>query len=206
MTVPMDERGLTEQDLEVPVIDLGGLDGSGDAAPARRVVAEIGAACRDWGFFQVIGHGIADPVVARMQTAMRQFFALPRAAKRAVLRTRDNPRGYYDRELTKNTRDQKEVFDFGFRPDPGKPDDDPVNHTVDGHNQWPVGVADFRAAMDAYFDACARLGLRLSEAICLSLDLPAATLHPMLVPAHTSFVRLNLYPREDPAGRRRGPR
>lgn len=27
-------------------------------------------------------------------------------------RTKENPRGYYDRELTKNARDLKEVFDY----------------------------------------------------------------------------------------------
>src|SRR6185295_11019379 len=36
--------------LAVPVIDLG--------APHARVVAEIAQACAQWGFFQVVGHGV----------------------------------------------------------------------------------------------------------------------------------------------------
>src|SRR5262245_63647227 len=44
------------------------------------------------------------------------FFAEPRDVKRAIERSEDNSWGYYDRELTKNTLDWKEVFDFGAEP------------------------------------------------------------------------------------------
>ena len=43
----------------------------------------------------------------------REFFALgDRSQKESVLRTRHNPWGYYNNELTKNQRDKKEVFDY----------------------------------------------------------------------------------------------
>jgi isopenicillin N synthase-like dioxygenase len=91
----------------VPVIDI--------SAPRESVVQEIAAACRDWGFFQVCGHGVPQSVMIGTLTAARAFFALPRESKRAYLRSVDNPWGYYDRELTKNARDKKEVFDIGPR-------------------------------------------------------------------------------------------
>ena len=43
----------------------------------------------------------------------QEFFAQPREVKRQILRTAENPWGYFDEELTKNTRDWKEVFDYG---------------------------------------------------------------------------------------------
>lgn len=180
---------------EVPIIDVGSLVHGG---PLDNVVGAIGAACRELGFFHIINHGIEWSLVGRVQMAQREFFASPRSVKRAVLRSKDNARGYYDRELTKNSRDKKEVFDFGFKPAPELADDDPANWTVDGYNQWPASLPGFKQTMEAYFEACQKLALTLTGGICLSLDLENDRLHPYLVDIHTSFVRLNYYPKQDP--------
>lgn len=179
---------------EIPTIDLESFPGS----RAEAVIARVAAACRDYGFFQVVNHGIPDALIWRAWEETRAFFALPREEKLAIARTAENPRGYYDRELTKNVRDLKEVFDFGYLPHPDRPDEDPANRTaVDGSNQWPAGLPDFRATMLGYFEQCEALGTRIFEAFCLGLDLPPDTLAPYFE-WHTSFVRLNYYPLDDP--------
>jgi isopenicillin N synthase-like dioxygenase len=73
----------------------------------------IDFACREWGFFQVVGHGIDERILAALRREMRSFFYLPLSAKRAVVRTAENPWGFYDRELTKHTRDWKQIYDYG---------------------------------------------------------------------------------------------
>lgn len=55
-------------------------------------------------------------------------------------RTATNARGWYDDELTKQTRDWKEGFDVGHVPHPGLPPDHPSNIVVEGFNQWPGEV------------------------------------------------------------------
>lgn len=182
----------------VPVIDIGPLVRDNGQHELDQIVEEIGAACREWGFFQILDHGIPSSQIKDVRKAYQQFFALPRSTKHEVLRSKSNPRGYYDRELTKNTRDLKEVFDFGFKPEPDLPDDDPANCTLDGYNQWPSSMPEFKQTMEEYLQACEQLGLKLTEGICLSLGLARNRLHPYLVGSHTSFVRLNHYPREDP--------
>ncbi len=87
---------------EIPCIDL-------DRPTATE---QIGDAAEAFGFFQVLNHGIPEALVARVWSQTRDFFALPRQTKLDISRTQKNPRGYYDRELTKNARDLKEVFDF----------------------------------------------------------------------------------------------
>lgn len=52
-------------------------------------------------------------------------------------RTETNARGWYDDELTKQTRDWKEGFDVGHVPEPDKPPEHPSNVVVEGYNQWP---------------------------------------------------------------------
>ena len=168
----------------IPIIDLSSLDDAAlDGTAAVHAIESIAAAARDWGFFQVTGHGVSTDLVDRVWTQTHAFFGLPMAAKRALARTRENPRGYYDRELTKNRRDLKEVFDFA---------------AVDGVNRWPEALPYFRETMLEYFAVCERLGLRLLGALCRGLGLDEDTLTTHFSPVHTGFARLNYYPLDDP--------
>ena len=185
---PVAEKGA----IGVPVIDIGDLrDGKRNASlPSVRAIAD---ACCEWGFFQVINHGIADDIVDDMWAQTRSFFGWPQAEKEALMRTRENPWGYYNNELTKNQRDKKEVFDFTVD---GR---DPV---YEAENRWPRGRVDFRHAMRRYRDACADLSLTLLEAMCSGLGLEPQFLNEHFSPSHTGFIRLNYYPVRDPlAGR-----
>ena len=131
----------------VPMIDIAPLVGG--SAQSHSTVAQIGAACREWGFFQIIGHDVPVDLISRVWCETTRFFAHPADVKQAVSRTKDNARGWFNRELTKNTRDMKEVFDFGYMSHPELPDHDPANWTRDGFNQWPDArlCPDFRPTM-----------------------------------------------------------
>jgi isopenicillin N synthase-like dioxygenase len=159
----------------LPVIDISRL-----ASQATR--REIDAACRDWGFFQATGHGIDEQTIAALKREMRAFFAQPLAAKRAIVRSAQNPWGFYDQELTRRTRDWKQIYDYG-PPDGGalRP-------------QWPRALPGFRAAVEAFYAACDTVALELLHVIALNLGMPAAALDGSFRPAHTSFMRLNYYP------------
>ncbi|MGB0113232.1 MAG: 2-oxoglutarate and iron-dependent oxygenase domain-containing protein, partial [Ilumatobacteraceae bacterium] len=62
----------------VPVIDFAGFVG-GDAGERARLGRQIDRACREVGFFTVVGHGIADGVVDAAHHAALDFFDLPLA-------------------------------------------------------------------------------------------------------------------------------
>lgn len=145
-------------------------------------LAALDDACRHWGFFQVTGHGIDPAVFEELLFEARRFFALPSAAKRALSRTADNPWGYFDRELTKNTRDWKQIYDVG--PGNGRSE----------RPQWPPQRAAFRAAVMAYYRACEQLGLTLLAALSRNLGMPEQHLAQHFQPRHSSFLRLNYYP------------
>ena len=90
---------------DVPVIGIRSLRQEPDSDDAVGAVNAIADACRTHGFFQVIGHQVPAPLIRRVWDVTGEFFDLPRERKSAVSRSKDNPRGYYDRELTKNRRD-----------------------------------------------------------------------------------------------------
>lgn len=98
--------------MAIPIVDLEPFKKADNPGARENLIREIGHACSAWGAFQIVNHGIAKSLLRRAEKAQRDFFALPRSEKRAISRTRNNVMGYYDRELTKNTRDKKEVFDF----------------------------------------------------------------------------------------------
>jgi isopenicillin N synthase-like dioxygenase len=184
---------MTSHPASVPVVDFAPLRSPADAAAQQQSLDGLARACREWGAFQLVGHGIPRELTQRFAREMRRFFSMPREAKDALRRGPDNAFGYNDRELTKNREDWKEVFDFGFVPHPELPDSHPDNRTEDGRNLWPEDLPGFEATMKAYFSACSVLSLELLEALCRSLALPRKTLHPYFEGVHTSFLRLNHY-------------
>jgi isopenicillin N synthase-like dioxygenase len=167
-------QGMSVEDI--PVIDI-----ANPQAPAT--VRAIGTACRDWGFFQAVGHGVEPGLIASVQRQMRAFFAQPLAAKQAIERSAQNPWGFYDRELTRHTPDWKQIYDVG--PASG----DAIVP------QWPASLPSFKPAIQAYYDACSAVSMRILKAISLSLGMPADALDHCFQPEHTSFLRLNYYPK-----------
>lgn len=166
-------------DDSIPVIDISDLESSSTRAAIDR-------ACADWGFFQVTGHGMPQSVIDEMFTMARAFFAQPAADKRRLLRDADNPWGFFDKELTKNRQDWKEIYDYG--PDAG-----------DGRGpRWPVGPLRprFERAVCDCYDSSTELALRLLAVIAANLGVDAEVLaRGFERGAHTSFLRLNFYPR-----------
>jgi isopenicillin N synthase-like dioxygenase len=136
---------------QIPLIDLSPLNPTCPPHPTTfdSLVAQIHAACRDWGFFQVINHGISPHLLHTIQSEAANFFSLPMQEKTKVRRDFDNPLGYYDTELTKNVRDWKEVFDFACRgtmrlPSIFELDSDEIRTVT---NQWPQNPPGLRSLL-----------------------------------------------------------
>ena len=174
---------------QLPVIDVSTVVSDAEAPEAKEAVHAIAQACREWGFFQVINHGVSQSLIDAVWQKTRHFFDQPTPVKEAVMRTRENPWGYYNNELTKNQRDKKEVFDYttGGR-----------DSIYASENRWPSADPRFRLTMCTYRDAVTGLGLALLRGFCVGLDLPAEFMQADFGDDHTGFVRLNYYPVHDP--------
>jgi isopenicillin N synthase-like dioxygenase len=166
---------------DIPIIDIETLE---DPDTLRA----LDGACRDWGFFQVINHGIDPAILSTLREKSLAFFSMPQDAKQTIARTPENPWGYFDQELTKNTPDWKEIFDYG----PAKASDDPAEPLL--VPQWPRFVPGFKAAVLAYYQACETVAFELLGAIARNLGAQPDALSRAFRPRHTSFIRLNYYP------------
>jgi isopenicillin N synthase-like dioxygenase len=161
----------------VPIIDIAELD-------SPESLQAIDRACRDWGFFQVTGHGIEPALLRNIFDVSREFFSRPVEEKRRIQRDAENYWGYYDKELTKNRQDWKEIYDFG---------------PADSQRlkpRWPTGHLRlrFEPVIRAYYANCRSLALRLLSVLARNLDVSAGKLSQCFDAADTSFLRLNYYP------------
>ena len=156
--------------LEVPVIDL--------ADPLSAVA--IKRACREWGFFQIVGHDIGPELRESVQHAAREFFAQSGSQKNLIRRSAENPWGFYDSELTKNVQDWKEIIDIG-------------RSQGTEIAQWPSEPKQFREVMERFTNAARNLAWQITKIILESLgDTTCRELQGFS--EDTSFLRLNYYP------------
>jgi isopenicillin N synthase-like dioxygenase len=185
----------------LPTIDLSGW-GDGERALSD-AAGQIGAACRDVGFFYVVNHGVSRDLMNETFAQSQRFFALPVAQKQVIaIEKIGGNRGYSGllHEALDPARgpDMKEAFNVGLdlaRDDPellaGKP--------FRALNAWP-DLPGFRETLLAYYDACAALGAGLHRAFAHDLgiatdyfagkfDRSMATLRLLRYPATSSGVK-----------------
>ena len=162
----------TNHHLGIPVIDVNPLVVGTEAR--RDVAAKMGQACREWGFFYVVGHGVDEYLQRRLEELSRDFFAQDLGAKLQISMSRGGRawRGYFPiaGELTSGKPDLKEGIYFGAELEP----DHPLvkaGTPMHGPNLFPPDMLQFREIVLDYMTAMTRLGHCLMAGIALSLGL-----------------------------------
>src|SRR6266581_4997131 len=158
--------------LQIPVIDVSALvSGKEDR---HEVAGRIGQACRDWGFFYIVGHGVDEHLQRRLEEVSRQFFAQDLQTKLAIKMSLGGRawRGYFPvgGELTSGKPDLKEGIYFGAELEA----DHPLvkaGTPMHGPNLFPPDMPQFREIVLDYMTAMTRLGHSLMAGIALSLGL-----------------------------------
>lgn len=134
------------------------------------LVAELGAAYREYGFCCVREHGIPAALIEEAYAAFRQFFALPDAIKQRYAAGPGGTRGYtpFKVETAKGAGlpDLKEFWHIGRE----LPADSPYA-AIMAANRWPSEIPGFRAAGLALYEALDALGRRVLAALALNLGL-----------------------------------
>jgi isopenicillin N synthase-like dioxygenase len=158
----------------IPKIDIEPLRTEG--ADATEVASAIRRACRESGFFYVVGHGIDDEVGDGVDRLARRFFSRPLEEKLAIRMALGGRawRGFFPLgdELTSGKPDRKEGIYFGAELD----DDHPevrAGTPLHGRNLFPDSVPELRSAVLRYIEEMTRLGHVIMRGIALSLGLEA---------------------------------
>jgi isopenicillin N synthase-like dioxygenase len=186
----------------IPAIDLQGWRGG--AAGRMRVARDMNRACSEFGFFELVGHGMPDRVIESMRAATAHFFALPDADKRRLVPPHaDVNRGYapmasealsHSLGVEAAARDLFEAFNIG----PDQVPNDPYYALAPYHffapNLWPERMPELRAALTAYFREAVTVALTLTDIFAAALQLPDAWFR-RFVDRSTLTMRVNHYQR-----------
>jgi isopenicillin N synthase-like dioxygenase len=176
----------------VPLIDLGD----------REVVSQVDAACREFGFLVLAGHGVDSSLTNSAWCIARSFFDLPAADRATVaMPYAGYPYGYSPMAAETlaaslgngGPPDRKSSFGIGPVDPPLHTFTDPDEASAWSPNQWPTALPELRPVWEAYYRALAELSARLLAILAESLQLPRTYFAPM-IERHTSAMRALDYP------------
>lgn len=147
-----------QANLELPIINFSDLQG-----PNRSdVLKSLSKACEDYGFFQVINHGIPDKIQHELEVVVKAFFELPFEERQKYMSTDMRASVRYGTSFNQN---KDGVFcwrDFLKLMCHPLPQNLPL---------WPSSPSDFRRAMVAYSKQTKVMFQILMSAILESLGL-----------------------------------
>jgi len=179
----------------VPRVDITSLVTGPDADTA--VAAAIDAACRDTGFFSIVGHGVDPALRTRLDTLAREFFALDETEKAEIAMAHGGRawRGWFPvgGELTSGIPDRKEGIYFGAELGA----DDPrvrAGVPLHGPNLFPRRPAALRTVVLAYLDTMTQLAHAVMRGVALALGLSPDWFARELTADPTILFRIFSYP------------
>jgi isopenicillin N synthase-like dioxygenase len=160
--------------MSLPIVSIRPLierDGDLDA-----VARAIDKACREFGFFYVVDHGVSLDLIVSLERVSRQFFALSQREKDLISMDKGGRawRGYFrvGMELTSGLPDQKEGLYFGQQIE----SDHPLVQSqtpLHGPNLFPSIPHELRETVLEYISHLTRLGHCLMRGIALALGVDA---------------------------------
>jgi isopenicillin N synthase-like dioxygenase len=188
----------------VPVIDIAPYLG-GTPEGKRRVAAELDRACREVGFYIIVGHGVDARLIEQIEIVSREFFELPLDEKMKVhIGNTSGAVGYAavgDIALA-YTRGQVAPPDLNESFQIAK-----VDVTTDRYfqseaarglipsNRWPERPAALKAVYTKYYLRMAALAADLMRLSALALGLPE-TYFDDKIDRHISRLNVRLYPEQ----------
>lgn len=156
----------------VPIIDIAAaIDGSGIGAVAQ----EVDAACRDVGFFQIVGHGIDLELLDALYAGGDELWALPEAEKEPMRSPVDHPfHGWRPlRDSAGHALQERWQINRFDSADEARAHGIPEQYLdFFRENIWPEQVPALVDATKRYFPASQALGDRIMSifAVALGLD------------------------------------
>lgn len=166
---------------DIPIVDLGRLL---DLVYSADEAAKLKMACEEWGFFQLVNHGVPEEVMQSMKDDTGEFFQQPLEEKEAVAQLPGSIEGYGQAFVV--SEDQKldwgDMYFLGTRP-----------VTIRNMGLWTNHPPTFRSTLDKYSLELKKVTHRLLGQMAKNLGLhPEKFLN--LFKDGVQSVRMNYYP------------
>ncbi|KAL8509136.1 hypothetical protein ACS0TY_016361 [Phlomoides rotata] len=179
-------RPVSSGSVNIPVIDMKDLE-SEELSVRRKATGMINSACREWGFFQVVNHGVSHELMARSREAWRGFFVLPMEEKLSYANKPSTYEGYGSRLGVEKgiSLDWSDYFYLHWLP-----------VEMRDHNKWPSLPVSCRVLVAEYSKEVVKLGIKLMKIFSTNLGLEENHLQEAFGGDEMSAcMRINYYPK-----------
>ncbi|XVE69434.1 hypothetical protein DITRI_Ditri09bG0151900 [Diplodiscus trichospermus] len=173
-------------DVNIPIIDLTGLWEDGNALPAE-TLDQISSACREWGFFQVVNHGVSPGLMDRARETWRSFFHLTMETKQSYANSPKTYEGYGSRlGIEKGAiLDWSDYYFLHYLP-----------LALKDYNKWPASPDSCREVIDEYGRELVKLSGRIMKVLSINLGLEENHLQNAFGGEDIgACLRVNFYPK-----------
>ncbi|KAL6642457.1 hypothetical protein ACP70R_020638 [Stipagrostis hirtigluma subsp. patula] len=164
---------------EVPVVDLGRLL---NRESFEDEAAKLRFACEEWGFFQLVNHGIAEEIILNIKRDTQEFFQLPLEVKNVYAQRPGNLQGYGQAFVVSNDQklDWADMFVIITQP-----------HEARDMTLWPTQPLTLRKSLEDYSFELKKVAQYVVTAMGKTLNLdPELLVDKYAVQA----LRMNYYP------------
>ncbi|XP_059434360.1 oxoglutarate-dependent flavonoid 7-O-demethylase 1-like [Corylus avellana] len=168
--------------LLVPLIDMTKLV---NPDSHEQEIQRLHSACREWGLFQIINHGVSDESLSNMKQQVQGFFDLPLQEKKRWAQKPGSLEGYGQAFVT--SEEQKlEWNDMIFLRS---------IHPLQNRNLdfWPENPPEFRKALETYSEEMNRVAVSIVRFIAMGLGLEAQE-YSETYRGGMCDMRINCYP------------
>ncbi|EFJ28146.1 2-oxoacid-dependent dioxygenase [Selaginella moellendorffii] len=170
------DRRCTTLGLEIPVIDM--------LHDRSTMLRELKEACQDWGFFQVVNHGVDMEVVRNLRRLAYEFYVMPSQEKRKWRRKTGESAGYGAfGKSSDGTSDWVDTLCMYLSPESAR----------NVETVWPDKPELLRVYVDEAGKQIGEYAQKLAADLSESLGLPRDHFKEVLADSVAS-LRLNLYP------------
>lgn len=187
---PLSERPIhavnSSEDVNIPVINFESLF-KGDDNLRRKTLNEIWEACRDWGFFQVVNHGVRPELMDRARETWREFFHQPMEVKQVYANSPKTYEGYGSRLGVEKGAilDWSDYYFLHYLPG-----------SLKDCKKWPAQPPSCRQVIEEYGKELVKLGGKLMKVFSINLGLEEDFLQNSFGREEIGVcMRVNFYPR-----------
>ncbi|CAN1806946.1 Protein SRG1 [Linum perenne] len=172
-------------DNNVPIIDLSKLMNPANEGPWQAEISKLDRACEEWGFFQVVNHGIDVKLVEGIEEVAKGFFMLPLEEKKRYPMVAGTVQGYGQAFVF--SEDQKldwcNMFALGVEPP-----------FIRNPKLWPTNPPNFSETVEAYSREVRNLCKNLLRSMATSLGMKKSERFNEMFGVGVQAVRMNYYP------------
>ncbi|XP_009377752.2 jasmonate-induced oxygenase 1 [Pyrus x bretschneideri] len=158
---PPNTNNHRDADVNIPIIDLQNLL-SDNRCLREATMRSISSACREWGFFQVVNHGVSHELMKRARDTWREFFSLPLEVKQEYSNKPSTYEGYGSRLGVEKGAilDWSDYYFLHYMPP-----------QIRNHNRWPALPTSCRKLIEEYSEETIKLCGILMKVLSLNLGL-----------------------------------